>query len=648
MAELTLDQQKAIAIAKARLRAQQAAQAAANKDAQPSNYGRAIGSGLMNGVADLVGGIGDAANITGNAVSGAASFLGAPEWLSSGMGTAARGIYGPAANITGDMVRGGMRSVAGDVVDYQPQGRGEQIAQTAGRFAPSAIVGPGGLATKGAAYAGGVLGHEGVDYVADRMLGDGHWLTPYLRAGGAMLGAGTAAGVADVATAPVPKGLTRGSAQLLKQALPDDNFANYQKLGPDAMVMDAGPSTVGLAQGVVVTPGRSTDDLTRALVGRDLRRTERLVKDTESILGRARDPVRAGEAIDKAALRKAGPMYEALKKAAPSIPPDAAPSVAFLDKAINLSAKSRKAFNSVYGEIDDALKAGQGMATGGPELVARRLHDLRKSLDDRIAWDKMAFDNLSSADKASQAVLKEARKSVDELLKRYAGFDVPDAIIEQAKRAQDDMKFGFDSLEGGKTAMWPETMAKEMADRAGKAKSYDSRKMIAEGQKARIKTAMGTQSNDLAALKKMLGGDADFNRDKIAMAQGSDKVQRLLGSVDRESEFARNSAAVLANSQTARRQAGQKLVDAMDAPRVTGQETVAGLGLRAGAGIGNALLRGMTKRLDQSGRQALADALGKSGPEGLAIMQAVAGLPSAPQRAIVRALIAGLASRNAP
>jgi hypothetical protein len=309
-----------------------------------------------------------------------------------------------------------------------------------------------------------------------------------------------------------------------------------------------------------------------------------------------------------------------------------------LQQTINgLPEGKRMAFMKVFNEIEDALVPS---ANGpDPQVTASRLWGIRQDLDKKIVWDRRAFEQLSSAEKTLQSVYKDSRDMVDEVLKNRLGFDVPDRIVARSKRAQEDIDYGYNALEGGKSATHPDTMRRDMRRR-------DPR-MVQEGAKGRIANAMGTQANDLSALRKQIGGDNDFNRAKLEQLFGGQAIDSLVGRVDAESQMSRNYADIDRNSQTARRIAAKQMVEGPDAPKVDISATPTGL---VGRGIEKAI-NAITKRavgnMSDRNKAAITQALLRQGDDGLRLMQQLQTMPRPQASAIIQALIAGGSIANA-
>ena len=582
---------------------------------------KGAGTGLVEGVTSTIGMAGDLGNL-------GARLMGiTPEQMQAL--NAAKSQLGVGIAPTSEQMLTGIEKHTGSFP--KPETGMGKLARTGGQLLPGAAIGPGGAMAKIAGWLGATLGDEALGRASE-----GKWYEPYARTVGAITGGIGANSLANYLKAPIPAGQTRASAALLRNATPDD-LTGYNKLGPDAMVMDASPSMTGLAQGVAVAPGKQKDAIVAALTNRQGGRSQRLLSATESALGRSHDPEYLKRAIDRAASRKAGPIYRAAKANAPVLPQNIedvlAPGVT--NSFERLSLAGRKARIGQFDQLEDALRAGD------PQLVAERLHDLRKNVSSMIVYDPRDAAMLSSADKAMQRSLKEFRGEIDDILKnRFPGFDKADEIVATGKKAQEGIDYGFNALDGGKTASAPKTFNIE-------ARRYPER-FVNEGMKARISNAMGTQANDLAALKKMIGEGTDFNRAKLESRFGPAKVSQVANAVDREGTFSQTFADVSRNSQTAQRSAAARAITEADAPSFTGNETITGLLLKGGAKGANAVMAKVFSKVSQPTRDALARALMANGTDGEALMRALKAAGPEKKYRLIRALLleAGATSGN--
>ena len=598
---------------------------------QPSlaqDVGMSAASGLEKGVVGLAGAPGDNANLMERGLSW---LFGIDPQTIATMNAAKRAVGIGSLPTTADL-QAPIRKMTADesgesFIDYQPSTELGQLTQTASSIAPSALLGPGTIPTRIASVAGATAGDE-----LARATTEGTVYEPWARTAGMILGGGAAATGAEFLTRPTPQGMPRAAASILKSAAPDD-IGSFSQLGPDAMVLDASPSMTGLAGGTVTRPGQASNRLVDALAQREAGRSERLNADMQASFGRPRDMQLRKQAVMEQASRKAAPLYADRIANAPQLPTtvDDLLSIGMTNPAESLSLSRRAGLKSLFDKVDDALVAGD------PKITASRLWDLRKELDSRIAWDKADAMGLSSADRAMQSVYKDVRKQIDDVLKNRLGFDAPDALIAQAKRGTEDLDYGYNVLDGGKSAISPERNAIEMGKR--------NPQRVQEGTTAAIGNAVGTQANDLAALKSKIGGDHGWNRAKLEQIYGKEKVDRAVAAIEREQTFARNSGDIRRNSMTAQRQSAERLLEGTDAPTFRADTTLTGLGLKGMSKVTNALLRPIVRNIGNRNRDAIAKALMTKGPQAVQLLDELSRMGSLPQTAIIRALLSAAGGR---
>lgn len=150
-------------------------------------------TGVRRGVESIVGGIGDANKLTGDAVEWGAKQLGAPPKTAQTLGSVIRRMSVQPFAPTTEQVRKVSTSSLGQ--SYEPKTMAGDYARSLGEFAPAAALGPGSAGRK---VALGV-----VPAVMSEVAGqatEGTAAEPYARAAGALAGGGIAAGRVPTAT----------------------------------------------------------------------------------------------------------------------------------------------------------------------------------------------------------------------------------------------------------------------------------------------------------------------------------------------------------------------------------------------------------------------------------------------------------------
>lgn len=523
--------------------------------------------------------------------------------------------------------------------DYQPFTETGRVAREAGRFVPGAI--PGGVKNIAQKLFAALTGGSSSELAGHQVEGSPYEVPVRIAAG---LAGGYAGGRSAGSSEPQIKGQTDSSVRMLQQSLPE-NLDAFKTMGPEAMVLDASPSTVGLAQGVVQQPGTAKNRIIEAMVGRDEGRSNRLVKSAENNLGEYQSPTLKREAIRAKAEQEAGPLYEGSKKNAPDLrgnldlQSEIAQQLTQPIKGMSLDARttSIKFMNSV----DDAFAADT------PSLVIERLHDLRKRLDKIIDVDPAQ----SSAEKADVGVAIKFRQVVDNVLKEHVpGWKEADAVYEKAMDKINGINYGYDALKAGAEPVSPEQFRAETtavpSKQVAKDLGFGSKEAkkpalgdVRTGMTADIRDTMGTRSNDYVALKNKVGGDNAYNRGKLIYAYGEQPIKNISNDIETEAAFARNLQKVGGGSETATRQSAERMVNVPDAPTFTGNESATGLILRGTASAYKKLADSILIRSSQSTRDALVNALVQKGDAGVALMEEIKAASPQTRTRLIQALI---------
>lgn len=181
--------------------------AAKPSDDTGMDMAKGFGTGVVQGAIGIPGGFGDAGQMTQNAVEGAASYFGAPDWVAGALGKGSRILMGPLASLpTTKQITGAVEGVTGPLADAKTVPG--QYAQTAGQMLPT-LLGPGSVPAKAASWLGGSLASETAG-----QLTEGTAAEPFARVAGGLVGGVSGgmigqrigervSGVAPVTKAPV-------------------------------------------------------------------------------------------------------------------------------------------------------------------------------------------------------------------------------------------------------------------------------------------------------------------------------------------------------------------------------------------------------------------------------------------------------------
>lgn len=494
-------------------------------------------------------------------------------------------------------------------------------AGLAAKVTAGAIEGAGYGAASGAGHTDGAL--------SDYLTGAREGATAGAIVGGALPVAGTAIRKGYEIAEPLVRGpvreLPRGAGGILSTAATADRAGldAVKALGPDAMLADAGPSFLGLAQGVATRPGEGRSALVNAVAERNQGRTGRLAQDTAENLGPARSPIAATEEILARRQAETGPLFREAFDAAP--PVDVTTVVASVGQGLN---KARGPEESALRKVVSMLRAPGPDGQPAWATDAETLHNVKVAIDSMVKYGDPTLGIAPGALSKAEGALRNVRGQLNHQLRNQVpGYaEANEASAALAKQAG-AIERGTDVLAGGKTAVWPTDLAETMAKM-----TPEEQAALKLGARADVENRVGTQANDLAALKKAVGGEGDWNRDKMGQVFGAEPTDKLIKAVDREQTFANTYADVARGSQTGARKGGSDAIDeaAVSIPK---NATVAGLAGHIGERIARAAFSGIVGIKSQADRAELGRILSATGPERDAVIDTL--LKSADTRAAI-------------
>jgi len=503
--------------------------------------------------------------------------------------------------------------VSGDLPE--PKTGAGKVAETVGTFI---VPTPGSKLERGASLARN-FAEGGYDLVkgtgaglASEAAGEmtqGTWLEPWARGAAAL--AGGAAG--HYASLPSLEGIGRMATQRLKSVIPADGGRLNDLTGP-SMVLDASPATTRLAAGIATKGGRPMDTIVGATSARDVGRSARLEGDANELLGPAQSKQTQFENIDAATQTAAGPNYQSAYRSGVDLRGYAPVIDDMFANVIDNSGstKVRGAVTRYRNQVAEILR------DTNTERVIRRLHDLRQEMDRSANWSPHTSPFAPPPEHVAQAA-RNTRAIIDDILKtEVPGFSAADRITEIGATRKAAVDYGTSVLEGGKTAIWPEDLARDLNRMKPPSRSAAGRQTpipelpradVRAGARADIQTSMGTQANDLAALWKKMGGENDFNRGKMDQLFGETPTTALGKRIDDERLYAQNNSDIWRGSQTSGRSEASKFLNPNISEALPTSTSFTGIGA-------NLLARGLDRMmLSPNSLPRIAEMLTREGPE---------------------------------
>ncbi|NTB01069.1 hypothetical protein [Agrobacterium tumefaciens] len=366
--------------------------------------------------------------------------------------------------------------------------------------------------------------------------------------------------------------MSREARRYVNRELADPNkVALYRQslddLGPEAMLADVSPDWLGVARGAAARPG------TRGMVVDPLNEraaaaNARLRSDVAENLGP--DPVPS--AIEREIVgnlgqvaREYGPVFQQRQ------PYDFTPITKDLDESISF----------LRGDAQRRLQQVRGMLNEfGEDAV---------STDPSVAFQtRQAIDGILQTEQNPKVVsaLSEARQMIDDALTA----SVPrikevDGAYAELARQREALGQGRPILNNEASAMRPGELQDALSAGALPQGMQVGPSAVPtrmrQGALGEIYRAVGTKANDTTALRNIVRGEGDWNREKLGLLFGQDPADNVLNAIDRETVFGDTANRVTRGSDTAMASRFTKFLDDVEkAQEVPTDTTLAGLGIR--------------------------------------------------------------------
>ena len=453
-------------------------------------------------------------------------------------------------------------------------------ATFAGRVGPGFLPRTLGYGAEGGAYgaahgAGNTYTGNPGDYVNNAVSGAamGAPIGAGLGVAAPIVGAASGAGYrgASAFFGPRVEDMGRGASSMLRGAAMADEpgLRNLGALGPSAMLPDAGPAMLGLAQGAGTGTGPGRSRLVDALTNRDNNTGSRLARTLDDNLGPSPIPSRVEAHLsgDRAYVAQE---YEPLLQNARAVNTQALANNLEVS-AINLRGPAQQAVQRVRAMLD--IPGNPGNLDPHP----RALLSTRQAIDGLLAGE------------VNPHVVREltmARHAVDaELARAVPGVKAVDAQIEELARQSTGLQRGGQLLDSGKTAIRPQELTDEMAA-AGQPHGQMVGPSAApfrmrQGARAEVDRIVGTNLHDLPALERTFKTPEDWNYQKLGTVFGGGQRDSIAGELAANRRFRDTYHSVVQGSQTAQRSAAAKSMDGPDGGNIPLNTTLVGAGANA-------------------------------------------------------------------
>lgn len=377
-------------------------------------------------------------------------------------------------------------------------------------------------------------------------------------------------------------GLLRGAAQADEAGL-----RALPAMGDDAMLVDAGPSMLGLGQGVALAPGVGRTSLVDAVRLRDEGTGARLAASLERNFGPAAVPSQVNAEI-RASQRALSPAYEEAFKDARRV------------DTTDLAHELESAIVNERGAAQQAARELRGMLNvhGADELdpSARTLFATRNAMEPMF----------EGADSNTRRILTRFRNGVTAKLQdsvpNIREIDAQFADLAQQRGA---LARGQEILETSRAnVVRPEELAAELS-----AMTQGQRGRLQTGARAEIDRLVGTNVNDLNTLERTLATPQDWNYQKLGQVFGDAPRDALATDLATNRTFRDSYQKIAQGTQTAQRSASAKLID--ESSQLPTDTTAVGIGLK----LANKVATSLAKSSKETVRAELGRILSGQGPE---------------------------------
>ncbi|MDP5217137.1 hypothetical protein Q5Y75_07905 [Ruegeria sp. 2205SS24-7] len=394
----------------------------------------------------------------------------------------------------------------------------------------------------------------------------------------------------DVRTIMEEFGLSPAAARTVKQALVNDDLdaaqAQLSRLGDDAMLADAGPSTQALLDASANTGGTALRVAREASEARSAKVGKHITRTLDAVFGKPKGVKTAAREISQGTSQARQAAY----------------SRAYA-QPINYAAQTGRDIEGVLSRVPPrTLKSAISEANEAMTAAGARNQQILADIADNGTVAFREMPNVQQLDEIKKALDGIARESVDQfgrlnaagLRARKLAAELREAlkaanpVYGRALRLGGDKLQQDEALALGKNLLFKGTTVEDVQGFLRQGVSNEARQALRQGIRESIEnnlsnvrrtiTDPNVDAREAMTLIKDMSSRA--NREKLKFAVGGPRADRLLLELDRAAAALELRAAVAQNSKTAIRQSIQGQVTDEAAP---------GLLRRTAGNIGNPL-----------------------------------------------------------
>lgn len=500
---------------------------------------------------------------------GALDLIGLPATIQNAFDNSLSAITGikapPPSPLSGNSLRAAAERATSGATEYQPQTTPGKFAGSAGEAIPASLLGPENVLMNAVKF--GVV--PGLASEAAGQLTAGAPIEPYARVGAALLSPVAAEGIIRGAatagnklSALTPRGAASANLTdaLSASGMAPSDVANELARNPRLNAMDIDPNLQQMGMNLANQGGAPRSILNQVVEQRMAGAKDAVTGAFDEALGatpdvkayldnlkstaQANGKVAFGDALDNAKPVNISPVLDAIDaKISPGI-----------QSAVS------KGSGIPQGPVEQALARVRGQLASGDEMLtdAQRLHQIQSDL--RVQADTLS-SSASGQDKLVGSALRDIRQKIINSIDDASGGKYRPAQQQYA----DDMSIN-DAFDRGRQILAGGTSsdsALQNRPEFWKAWVADASQPEIDAAKVGARVAIDNQINSVrsAAAKGAAVPDVGFNRDRLATLLGKNEADKLAQTLKDEQRIAQTNAKLFAGSQTAPRQAVNKLTE---------------------------------------------------------------------------------------
>lgn len=374
--------------------------------------------------------------------------------------------------------------------------------------------------------------------------------------GAGAMGKGPLASRAAAASPEKALGVSRPAVTKLSEAMKADNVTpqSVADLGPEGMLMDAGPNLRKQGRGVFLHQGEGSQVINDALKNREAGTTQRALEAADDALGSRVNAVEHRERLKQARAGNGRPLYNSAFKNAKMV--NTNPVLEVIDSVIEptVAGKGPESL-SPFGQKLTRYRNRLTMMNSGQVTDSRVLQHVYQTIGDDIG-EALTKGRTRGEVPVLMDIKKKLEAAIDEATDN--GFSKANAKWATDSEIMDAFGFGEDLA---RNSLTPDEVAARL-----KTMKPEARAQVLPGLRNWVYEVVGTARNDAAAARALL--QRGWTQEKLGMVLGKDRADALAKRIGLERTYAETNQRVRLNSNTGEGIAG--VADVADQPILNG------------------------------------------------------------------------------